>query len=184
MKIGAGKAVTLWVYTKIHRRGTYNARHYESKEGRGKISVLRHGIHTLFTFSFITSAIRPYTTLILYLPHCLIRLLQQTVSMPLASAGLAAPAIYSDGRHQTCTAACTSVSLDSTSESHFPRRIQGPPRSILRSVSARLIIPPYSSLAQNQQLQLQNLQSAINLPAEREFAAETTNGNHTVIATA
>lgn len=46
------------------------------------------------------------------------------------------------------------------------------------------IIPPYSSLAQNQQLQLQNLQSAINLPAEREFAAETTNGNHTVIATA
>jgi hypothetical protein len=65
------------------------------------------------------------------------------VSMPLTSAGLAAPAIYSDGRHQTCTPACTrtSVSLDSTSESHFPRRIQGPHRAIPRSVSARFNHP-------------------------------------------
>jgi len=129
------------VYIKIHRRGTYNAWHYESKERRRKISVLRHGIHTLFTFLFITSAIRPNTTLVLYLLHCLIRLLQRIVSMPLAFVGLAAPAIYSDGRHQTCTPACTSVSLDSTSESHFPRRILGPHRAIPRSVSARFNHP-------------------------------------------
>ena len=141
VKIGAVKAVSfLWVCIKIHRRGTYNAWHYESEERRGKISVLRHRIHTLFTFLFITSANRPYTTLVLYLLHCLIRL-QQIVSMPLASAGLAAPAIYSDGRHQTCTPACTSVSLDSTSESHFPRRIQGPPRAIPHSLSARFNHP-------------------------------------------
>lgn len=110
-----------------------------SKERRGKISVLRHRIHTLFTFLFIISAIRPYTTLILYLLNCLIRLLQQIVSKPLASAGLAAPAIHSDGRHQTCTPACTSISLDSTSESHFPRRIQGPPPSSNSTLSLRQV---------------------------------------------
>jgi len=121
-----------------------------------EISVLRHGIHTLFTFLFITSAIRPYTTLILYLLNCLIRLLQQIVSLPLASAGLAAPAIHSDGRHQTCTPAWTSISLDSTSESHYPRRIQAPPPEQFHAQSPPgSIIPPYSSLAKNQQLQLQ-----------------------------
>jgi hypothetical protein len=131
-----------------------------------KISVLRHGTHILFTFFFVSSAIRPYTTLILYLLHCLIRLPQQIVSMTLVSAGLAAPGIYSDGRHQTCTPACTSVSLDSTSASHFPRRIQGAPQEQFYAQSPPgSIIPSYSSLAQNQQLQLQNLQSAINLPA-------------------
>ena len=41
------------------------------------------------------------------------------------------------------------------------------------------IIPPSSSLTQNQQLQLQNLQSLNNSPAEREFAAATTNSNNT-----
>jgi hypothetical protein len=83
------------------------------KNGEVKISVLRHGIHTRFAFLFNTSEIRPYNKLILYLLHCLIRLLQQTVSLSVASAGFAAPAIYPDGRHQTCTLAPTSVSLDS-----------------------------------------------------------------------
>lgn len=66
----------------------------------------------------------------LYLPHCLIRLLPQTVSLPLACAGFAAPATYPDGRHQTCTLASTSVSLHSDLESHFPRRIRALPHSV------------------------------------------------------
>jgi hypothetical protein len=54
VKISTGKAgMFLWVYIKIHTRGTYNAWYYESKERRGKISVLRpEHIHPLHSCSF------------------------------------------------------------------------------------------------------------------------------------